>query len=265
LNTPEDVQAAYDWFRAEKTRLDEYTRTQFAAVHTQHQALLAKHMRDQEALALRDQELNREMQYLTAQTAVLQKRTRELAEWEKALSEQTARLTAVQAEVLNLQQTSDFLQKDTEAQCAALAQLREETEQLRSSEATARAAFESFDAELRARREEWEKKGAEVDSRRASLEQRYAELERAEEAARRRALELEEWEERVRQELEAQERRQAIERQELRGLREDLEARAEEKLRLRLAEIDELEERLRQEAEAVQRSAAGPNRPRLRA
>jgi hypothetical protein len=265
LETAEGLQAAYDWFRAEKARLDDFTRGQFAAVHAQHQALLTKHMRDQEALALRDQELNREMQYLLAQTAVVQKRSRELAEWEKSLSEQSAHLAESQAELLSLQQTSAFLQKDTEAQCAALARLREEAEQLRQSEANAHAAFADFDAELRERRLEWERKGAALEKRRASMEQRLAELEKAEEADRRRALELEEWEDRLRQELEAQERQQTVERHELRRLRDELEAKADEKVRQRLAELDDLEARLRQEAEAALRTELGKNRPRLRA
>jgi hypothetical protein len=265
LESPEQVQAAFDWFRAEKARLDDYTRAQFAAVHAQHQALLAKHMRDQEALALRDQELNRELQYLSAQTALLQKRSQELADWEQALGERTARLTQAQAEVLSLQQTSDFLHQDTEAKCAALARLREEAERAGASEAAARAALANLDAELLARRQEWEKQGAVLEHRRDAMEQRYADLERAEEAGRRRARELEEWEERLRHELDDQERRQNAERQELRRLREDLEAKADEILRCRLAELDELEERLRQEAEATPPRKAESHRPRLRA
>jgi chromosome segregation ATPase len=265
LETPEGVRAAYEWFRAEKARLDEFTRAQFAAVHTQHQALLAKHMRDQEALALRDQELNREMQYLMAQTAVLQKRARELDEWEKALGGQSARLAEAQAELLSIQQTKEFLHQDVEAQCAALTRLRDEAERLRQSETTARASFADFDAELRERRQEWENKGAELEQRRASMEQRYTDLEKAEAAARRREAELEEWEERLRQELEVQERQQTAERQELRRLRDELDAKADEKMRQRLTELDELEERLRQEAEAARRTGLGINRPRLRA
>jgi hypothetical protein len=228
--------------------------------------LLAKHMRDQEGLALRDQELNREMQYLLGQTAVLQKRSRELAEWEKALGEQSARLAEAQAELFSIRQTSEFLQKDAEAQCVALARMRDEAERLSQSETAARAALDTFDAELRERQQEWEKKGAEVERRRVSMEQRYDELEKAEAAARRRALELEDWEERLRQELETQERQQAAERQELRRLRDELEARADEKLRRRLAELDEMEERLRQEvvAQATRNAAADKNR-RLRA
>src|SRR5262249_40470375 len=56
-----DLQTAYEWFRAEKARLEAYTHSQFTAIHTQHQALLAKHVRSEEALAIRAQELNREI------------------------------------------------------------------------------------------------------------------------------------------------------------------------------------------------------------
>jgi chromosome segregation ATPase len=249
LDTPEGLRAAYEWFRSEKARLDEYTRSQFAVVHAQHQALLAKHMRDQETLALRDQEVNREMQYLAAQAALIQKRSQELSEWEKALSEQAERLAGAQDELLRLQQTSEGLQKDTEAQCVALAKLREEAERLRAGKAAARGGFGAFEAELRQRQQEWEKKGADIEQRRAAMERRCTELEKAEEAVRRRTRELDELEEQLRQEIEAQERKQTAERHELRALRDQLEAQADLRAKQRLAELDDLERRLLREAE----------------
>src|SRR5438132_14032154 len=92
LEDPSDLESAYEWLRAEKQRLEEYTRSQFATIQEQHQALLNKHFHSEQSLALRCQELNREMKFLAGQAETLQRRARELAEREAALSEQMARL-----------------------------------------------------------------------------------------------------------------------------------------------------------------------------
>jgi len=61
LEDPSDLQAAHEWLRVEKHRLEQYTRSQFATIQQQHQTLLDKHFRSEQSLALRCQELNREM------------------------------------------------------------------------------------------------------------------------------------------------------------------------------------------------------------
>src|SRR5262245_36351997 len=50
LEDPTNTQAAYAWFQAEKARLDEYTRYQFAAIQQQQQAEMAAYYRREEAL-----------------------------------------------------------------------------------------------------------------------------------------------------------------------------------------------------------------------
>ena len=67
-----NVKAAHEWLANEKRKLEEYTRSQFGTIQQQHQALLAKHFRSEEALALRAQELNREMQFLASQSEAMQ-------------------------------------------------------------------------------------------------------------------------------------------------------------------------------------------------
>src|SRR5262249_27450192 len=92
LETSADLKVAYEWLQAERQRLEVYTRSQFETIQQQHQALLAKHFRGEETLALRSQELNREMQFLGSQAEALQKRARELAEREAALTAQMQKL-----------------------------------------------------------------------------------------------------------------------------------------------------------------------------
>src|SRR5687768_8498881 len=64
LERPEDLRAAHAWLQKERQRLDEYTRSQFETIQSQHEALLAKHFRGEQNLAVRSQELNRELQFL---------------------------------------------------------------------------------------------------------------------------------------------------------------------------------------------------------
>jgi hypothetical protein len=237
LNSPEGVRAAGDWFRDEKARLEAYTRSQFVAIRKQHEALLAQHvrneeillterLRNEEALALRAQEVNRELQYLATQTAALQQRARELGEWERSLKQQLDKLTRAQEEALAVRQSSADVEKNTAAQQASLAQLRAEAEQLAGRESAARTSFAAFEAELTERQQAWEKKQADITRRHAEMEQRSVAVERAEAAAQRRMAELEEWEDRLRHELEAQELQAARDRRELESLRARLRAQA---------------------------------------
>ena len=93
LKDPADLEAAQQWLQAERGRLEAYTRSQFEMIRQQHQALLAKHFRSEETLALRSQELNREMQFLAAQTEAFQRQAQELAERERVFAAQTERLS----------------------------------------------------------------------------------------------------------------------------------------------------------------------------
>jgi chromosome segregation ATPase len=273
LKDPADLPAAHQWLQTEKQRLDEYTRSQFNVIREQHQVLLTKHFRSEEALAQRSQELNREIQFLASQSEALQKRSQELAERETVLASHMERLSQAQEELLSIEQTSQNVRKDTEAQQALLEKLQAETAQLQAVDATARQEFSTFDTVLRDRQQAWERKHAEITARQAQMEDRYLALEKAEAAAERRLAELDELEERLRQELAQPKQPDIRARQaQLEQRYLDLE-KAEAAAQRRLDELDELEERLHREFEvrlsrlaATQRGARGdahPAGPRL--
>jgi DNA repair exonuclease SbcCD ATPase subunit len=218
LDNPESLQAAYEWFKTERAKLEEFTRFQFAAVRQHQQADLARHYRSEENLALRAQELNREMQFLATQSKALQARARELAMWESRLSTQAQKLTQAHDDLLNIHKTSTNVRKDTQAQLASLQQMRDEMAQLQSAEVAARASFAAFEAELTERQRTWEKKQADLAARQTEMEQRYEALEQAEIAAARRLAELDDLEDRLREEFEAQQRQLVKDRQEVEAL-----------------------------------------------
>src|SRR5262249_37344815 len=156
---------ANEWLQAERARLEEYTRGQFALLRQQHEAGMAKHFRGEEALALRSQELNREMKFLASQSEALQHRARELGKWEAALSQQMDKLHQAQSELLRIKETSENIQRDTEDQRAFLQELQAETGQRQAAETAARAEFESLEATLKERQQAWEKKQEEITAR----------------------------------------------------------------------------------------------------
>jgi hypothetical protein len=218
LETPEDLRLAHEWFQVERARLEEYTRQQFADIEAQQQAGMSRFYQGEAALAARSREINREMQFLAAQSQALQARARELADWESQLSTQMARLTQAQGELLYIQTTSANIQRDTELQQASLLQLRQEAAQLQTQEAAARDSFAAFDQALADRQRAWEQKQADMAARQQAMEQRYQALEQAEAAAKRRLAELDDLEDHLRQEFDNQQQQLLRERQELDAL-----------------------------------------------
>jgi chromosome segregation ATPase len=214
-----DPRAAYEWLANEKRKLEEYTRGQFDMIQQQHQALLAKHFRSEEALALRAQDLNREMQFLASQSEALQRRAHELAEHEMMLNAQMEKLARAQEELIALENNSESTRRDIDAQQQFLNELREETAQLQRVGQSTRTEFSDFEATLKERQQAWEKKQAEFVARQAQMEQRYAALDKAEEAHKRRMAELDELEDQLRREFEQSERALATERREMETLR----------------------------------------------
>ncbi len=217
-----DPRAAYEWLVNEKKKLEEYTRGQFDMIQQQHQALLAKHFRSEEALALRAQDLNREMQFLASQSEGLQRRAHELAEHEMLLNAQIEKLAQAQEELISLQNSSENTRRDVEVQQEFLSQLRAETAQLQRLGQCTRTEFNDFETTLRERQQAWEKKQAEFVARQAQMEQRYAALDKAEETSKRRVAELDEMEDQLRREFEQSERALAAERREIETLRSRL-------------------------------------------
>jgi DNA repair exonuclease SbcCD ATPase subunit len=215
LKSPNDLSAAHQWLQNERARLEDYTRQQMARIQQQHQALLAKEYSIEEALVVRSQELNREVQFLASQAQVLQARARQLTEREAALADQMGKLSRAQEEFLVIQQTSNDMQKDTEVQHAYLEGLLAETALLQAQEASVRGKFATCEAELKERQQAWEQRQIELDERQIEIEERYVALERAEQAVQRRMAELDEMEDRLQQEVETQEKQLHRERQDL--------------------------------------------------
>jgi chromosome segregation ATPase len=224
LEGPADLDVAREWLRIERARLEEYTRGQFALIRQQHEAAMTKHFRQEEALTLHTQELNREMKFLASQTEALQQRARELDDWERALTQQTENLSHAQEELVRIQQTSENIQRDTEAQRAYLEELQAGTAQRQAAAVAARAEFDQVESALKQRQQAWEKKQEEIRAHQAAMEQRYQALEKAEEAVKRRMRELDELEDRLQQEFELNERHLARERREIAEMLLEVEA-----------------------------------------
>src|SRR5205809_167588 len=47
LETPEDIRAAYAWFRGERQQLEEYTRSQLAYIQQEHFNVLSRHYQNE--------------------------------------------------------------------------------------------------------------------------------------------------------------------------------------------------------------------------
>jgi hypothetical protein len=218
LDQPGGLQAAYQWLQAEKERLDAYTRAQLDFIQQKHQEDLQNHYRNEANLVLRAQEVNRELQFLTAQSEALQARARALSESEAALSHQMEKVQRAQEEFLNIQRSSANLQQDTEVQRTLLENLRHETADIQATRAAAHAEYETVARRLEERRQTWERKQEEITARQAALEERCRTLEQGEAAARRRQAELDELEERLCHELETQQTQLAKERKEIEAL-----------------------------------------------
>jgi chromosome segregation ATPase len=260
LETADDVRAAYDWFRAERQRLEEYTHNQITYIQQQHYDVLARHYQVEADTARRVQEVNREMQFLAAQAEAMRDRARGLAEWEEGLNAQTEHLARLQQD--NGGQTE-------QERAAALAALRQEMADWRLSEAAARAKFDATDALIRERQAVWEKKQAEVQARQEQLERRCRDLQRAEEALARRVAEMDEVEKRLLQDLDDAQgsavARKRAQQEEFERRCRDLQ-RAEEALARRMAELEEVERRAQCDLEhaprpLIRRPARGPVTP----
>ncbi len=222
LKGPEDLQAAYEWLKNERGRLEAYTRSQFETIRRQNQAIMEKHFRSEEVLAVRSQELNREMQFLATQTEALRRQSSDLAERERALAAQVEKLSQAQEDLIATQQANQSLQDNVSRQRSVLENLRRETAELQSFDASEHAKLDSLETVLRQRQQEWEQKQRELTARQGEMEKRFSALQKDESAVERRMRELDEWESRLRDELEQWERELILERRDLDKLRTEL-------------------------------------------
>jgi hypothetical protein len=212
---PEDLQAAYEWLRRERKRLEAYTQAHLARLRSEHQALVAQNHLAEESLILRTQELNRQEELLAHRARAVQQQATELADREKALAGQLEHWWRAHEEFAAVQEASASVRQQTDAQCAVLDALRAETAALQKSRESARVDLETLLAALGGQREARVQEQALLAARQAQWEQRLLDLDRAEAAAQRRVAELDDLEARLRQEFEAQERQVTAERQEI--------------------------------------------------
>jgi hypothetical protein len=214
LHQSAEGRAAYEWLRAERQRLEEYTRAQYAVIRQNHQAVMSRNFQNEEELARRSQKLNGDAELLATQAKSLQERADRLAQQEAVAAAQMSALAKTQEELRSLEQARDALRVEVASQRAVLAELQAQA---------ARMEQGLLATDLNERQRAQEEKQAELTDRQAQMEQRYQALERAEAAASRRTAELDEMEFRLGKEFEKQERQLALERREIEAQRVRLE------------------------------------------
>ncbi len=197
-----ETQAEHHWLQEERRRLEAYTHNQFGALKQQHDALLARRFEIEEKLALQGQEINREMNLLSARRDVLQRHEQELAGREQALHHQLAELAHAEHQLTTFRQKCEQVKQEIEEHQAVLEPLQAERARLEEENRTARAGLEAREAEHNQRRQALDEEHARLSASRKQVEQRYEALAEAEQRLDRRMREEEELEARVRRDAE---------------------------------------------------------------
>jgi DNA repair exonuclease SbcCD ATPase subunit len=219
-------QEEYQWIQEERKRLEAYTLSQFALLKQQREELLGRRSGIEETLALREQELNRQMKLLAEGTAAQEKRDCELAERETALTAQMEKLANARQEFQTLQQVNAQLQSENETQFLLAQELRLQSTHLQETVRAARSELSVLEQALQRDKNAAEEERAEITASRRQLEERHAAMEKTEGSLRRRVAEIDQLEAQIRHELEQRERQIALDYQEL--------ERARAKLRLQV-------------------------------
>jgi hypothetical protein len=216
IETQADLQDAYEL--RERKRLEDYTKTQFTRLQSEHGAAITRNYLNEQALALRSQELRQQEQFLVQQSWALQQQARELAEREQALAGQREQLCRDHEGAAALDETGTGVRRDTDQQRTLLETLRAETAALQSDRLRALEDLKTLEETARQQREARAKQEALLAARQAHLEQRLLALDKSEEAVQQRLAELDDLEACLRKELEAEERRLAAERRSFEAL-----------------------------------------------
>jgi chromosome segregation ATPase len=217
-----DWQTEYQWVLEERRRLEAYTVSQFALIKQQREELLGRRAGIEETLALREQELNRQLRLLAEGSETQEKRNRELAEREAALAAQMETWAAARQELQALQQINSTLQTENEAQRILAEELRIQVAHLQEAVRAGRSELAVIEQVVRRRQQAAEEERGELAAARRQLEQRFAALEKAEESFRRRTAEIDQLEVQIRLELEQREQQVALEHKELEKARAKL-------------------------------------------
>jgi chromosome segregation ATPase len=218
IQNTEDLQAANEWLRRERKRLEDYTEAQLARVAGEHQALVSQNYRNEQQMILACQELSRKEELLARHSRALQEQAAELSRREKALAAQLEQWSKAQGELTELREVRAQTEQETAQQQALLAALRAETEALQKSRESTLHELEAMARDLDRTREARAREQALMREHQAQIEQRLRALEHAELGVQRRVAELDDLESRLREEIEEQERRLAAQRREVAAL-----------------------------------------------
>ncbi len=231
LNPNADLTSEYAWLREERDRLEAYTRGQFALITQQREEFLARRTEVEAGLALREQEIHRQMKLLTDRAELLQRHEQDRAKGEADLALQQEKLANLVQQLRQLEQTKAKLQSDLGQQRLLLEHLRFQGTQLQEAARAAQAEFAAFEKALHNRRQAWQDEQANFTARREQLDQRCLAQEKAEESLRRRESELDQMEAELRCEIELREQQLARERQLAREQQELERARSQRRTR----------------------------------
>jgi DNA repair exonuclease SbcCD ATPase subunit len=222
-----DLRVANEWLQRERKRLRDYTGTQLARIHREHQALIQQiYLGEQNALR-RSQELACKEGLLAQQSRTLQEQTAVLSVRERAVAARLEQWSRVQGQLADLCEARTHVEQETQEQRALLDALQLESDALRTSREATEAELKALVHGLDEQREARAREQAAMRAGQEQMEQRLRELDRVEQAAQRRVAELDELEARLRAEFEGQERQLAEQRREIAALRARLRQQAE--------------------------------------
>lgn len=220
-----DTQADYAWLIEERKRLEAYTHQQLAQVKQQREEFLRYCTQMEEALALKGQNLNRQLKQVATQAEAQEQRARELAEREAFVASHQQQIMAAHQELTRLQNLGRQWQEESEAQRQMLEALRAEAAMLDEAVRFARRELVGYEEALEYRKRSWQEQHEELASRQLHLEDRFRTLEGSEESLRQRLQEVDELEAQVRTELEEREQQLALDHRQAAALREQLRQR----------------------------------------
>jgi chromosome segregation ATPase len=212
IQSADDLQAANEWLKRERARLQEYTETQLARIQREHQALVSQTYFNEQTMILNCQELSRKEELLARQSRALQQQAAELSQREQALAAQLEQWMQIQREVGDLSQVRVQTEQEAEQQRTLLEALRQEIAALQRSRESMHGELEAMAREMEQQREARAREQDRLRANQAQIEQRLRNLDRAEQAVQRRLVELDELEARLRLEFEEQERQLAEQR-----------------------------------------------------
>jgi hypothetical protein len=215
IRSEADLQAATEWLRRERERLQQYTDLHINRIKAEHQALVDLKYRNEQTLLRSCQEVSRKEELLAQQSRVLQHQEKELSERELALSARLEEWSRAQSELGTVCRLRDQTEEEAASTKSLLDTLRSETIALQKSRETMQTELEGMARSLEEQREARIREQARTQALQTQMEDRLRELARAEQSAQRRVNELDDLEKQLRKDFEEQEQQLAEQRREL--------------------------------------------------